>query len=395
MSTKGKIGKENDFDFEDEEETSTKNNNSDDLKKFIIKLMLIIGGGILLLILILSISSMFSKKTYTYEEIESVMVDAAKSYLNENPDILAIAETKIIEVPVANLVAAGKMNDLSEYVQVGVSCTGKVTVAKVGSEYIYTPNLNCGDSYSSTPLYTKILEDSPITSSGYGLYSMNNEKVFRGEKVNNYVQLDKALWRIVKIDSGNNVYLVKDTQIGYTSAWDNRYNQEIGYNVGINKYSTSRIKEYLQDAYNITNEVEIFLSANDKAKMIPYDLCVGSRASNSTTNNNGIECKVKENNQKLGLLTVSDFINASIDPNCKTAESLTCQNYNYLVKNFAWWLATPVTNTSDRAYAVTVKGEIKSSQTGDYYNVRPVIKLNSTVAISGGDGSEENPYKVK
>ena len=40
MSTKGKIGKENDFDFEDEEETSTKNNNSDDLKKFIIKLQL-------------------------------------------------------------------------------------------------------------------------------------------------------------------------------------------------------------------------------------------------------------------------------------------------------------------------------------------------------------------
>lgn len=398
MSSNLNMGKENDFDLEDdiEEETSSKNNtNKEDLKKTIIKLMIIIGGGILLLILILSISSSFTKKSYSYEKIEEIMVQAAKSYLNDNPEILAVADTRIVEVPIANLVAAGKMKDLSEYTAKGVACTGNVVVSKVGNEYVYTSNLNCGDHYSSTPLYTKVLQDSPITDSGYGLYSLNGEKVFRGEKVNNYVQLEKALWRIVKIDSNNNIVLIKETPVGYTTAWDNRYNQEIGYNVGLNNYSTSRIKEYLESSYNPVKETEVYLSINDKAKLIAYDACVGSRATNSKTNSNAIECKKKENNQKLGLLTVSDYINASTDSNCVTAESLTCQNYNYLVKDYAWWLATPVTNTTDKAYSITVKGEIKVSQTGDYYNVRPVVKLNSTVTISGGDGSEKNPYVIK
>lgn len=391
-----KKGQINDFDLEDDlEEIEEKSNSSNDLKQTIIKMMVIIGGGILLLILILAISSMFTKKTYSYEQIETIMENAAKEYLNENPDALKIAETKTVEVPVANLVASGKMYDLAEYVAPGVSCTGSVTVVKANQQFIYTANLNCGDSYSSVPLYAKILQDSPITKSGYGLYSMNGEKVFRGENVNNYVKLEKALWRIVKIDSDNGVVLIKDTQIGFTAAWDNRYNQNIGYNVGINEYSSSRIKEYLEEKYNTTKEDEIFLSANDKAKLASLDLCVGSRATNSKTNSNGIECKTKLHNQKIGLLTVSDYINASIDVNCQTAENKSCQNYNYLVKNFNWWLTTPVTNTTDRAYSVNTKGEINASPTADYYNVRPVIKLNSTVAITGGTGTESDPYILK
>lgn len=392
-------GKVNDFDLvddmEEEKSSNKKDDNSDELKRFILKLMLIIGGGVLLLILILGISSMFTKKSYSYDEIEKVMVEAAEAYLNEHPDAKAIAETRTVEVPVANLVAAGKMNDLSYYVGSGVSCNGKVIISKVSSEYIYTPHLNCGDNYSSTPLYAKVLEDSPTTTSGYGLYSMNGEKVFRGEVVNNYVQLEKALWRIIKIDSSNNAILIKETGINYTAPWDNRYNDTIGYNVGINTYATSRIKEYLEASYNETKESELFLSSNDKSKLLAYDVCVGSRATNSKTNTNAIECQTKENNQKMGLLTVSDYINASVDPKCITAESLTCQNYNYLVKNFTWWLTTPVTGTTDKSYSISAKGEIKTSQTGDYYYIRPVIKLNSTVTVSGGTGTEADPYIVK
>lgn len=396
MSTNLNGGRVNDFDLEDdmeEESTSSKGKNKDDLKKFILKLMLVVGGSVLLLILVLSLSSLFTKKKYTYEQIEEIMADAAKAFITENSEYSAILESKIIELPVENLVAAGKMDPLTEYKD--ENCTGKVIIAKVNNEYVYTPSLNCGTNYSSTALYTKVLADSPITTTGYGLYSINGEKVFRGELVNNYVKLEKALWRIVKIDQSNNIVLIKESQTGYTSAWDNRYNESVGYNVGINTYATSRIKEYLQSIYNTTKETEIFLSTKDKAKLISYDACVGSRATNSKTNTNEIECKTKEKSQKIGLLTVSDYINASTDPKCVTAESLNCQNYNYLIKNFNWWLATPVTNTTDRAYSITVKGEIKSSQTGDYYHVRPVIKLNSTVTISGGSGTEKDPYTVK
>lgn len=393
MSTKK--GQVNDFDLEDDlEESSNSKQNSEDFKKQLLKLAVIIGGGIFALILILSIASAFTKATYSYEEIEEIMTQAAQNYFAENPTDLAKAD-KVI-VPVVNLVAAGKMSDLSEYAPEGVICTGSVTVTKVGTEHVYTPNLDCGEYYSSTLLVDKVMQDSPVTTSGYGLYNMNNERVFRGESVNNYVQLEKSLWRIVKITSDNSIILIKETKAGYASVpWDDRYNETVGYNVGKNVYDTSRIKEYMDTLYNLEKEDEIFLSSNDKAKLISYDVCVSSRATNSKTNTNAIECQIKSSNQKLGLLTVSDYINASVDPSCTTTENQSCQNYNYLAQNFNWWLTTPVSNTTDRAYSVNTRGEIKSTPTADYCYVRPVIKLSSSTAIKGGTGTESDPYVIK
>ena len=158
MSTNLNGGKVNDFDLEDdmeEESTSSKAKNKEDLKKFIIKLMLVVGGSVLLLILVLFLSSMVTKKKYTYEQVEEIMADAAKAFIAENSEYSTILESRIIEVPVENLVAAGKMKPLAEYKN--ENCTGKVIVSKVNNEYIYTPTLNCGTNYSSTALYTKVL----------------------------------------------------------------------------------------------------------------------------------------------------------------------------------------------------------------------------------------------
>lgn len=399
MVVNSKEGKVNDFDLEDDDDNDDSSSGGgkkpDDLKKMVSRLVLIILGVIVIVLLIVGISSIFGNKKYNYGQIENVMVNATKAYLAENPSFLEMVDTRTVEVPVANLVASGHMKDLSEYVKSGVSCTGKVVVSKVGSEYFYTPNLDCGEYYSVTSLASKVVEDSPITTSGYGLYSMNGEKVFRGELVNNYVKLDKALWRIVKIDSSNNTLLIKESYASYGSSWDNRFNESIGYNAGINVYSNSRVKEFLASLYDTSKESEIFLSPSDKSKLLAFDLCVGSRLTNSSVNTNAEECKVKDNSQRVGLMTLSDYINASVDPSCQTADNRTCQNYNYLVEKFNWWLATPVSNTTDRVFAVTAKGEIKSIETSEYYYVRPVIKLNSTVAISGGDGTKTDPYIIK
>ena len=393
MSTKK--GEINNFDLEDDlEEESSSNAGNDDFKKQLIKIAVIIGGGICALILILSIASIFTKKSYSYEEIEQIMTQAAKDYFAQHPEDLSKAQKVII--PVANLIASGNMSDLSEYLPEGVMCTGSVTAAKVGTEYVYTPTLDCGEAYSNTPLVDKIMQDSPLTTSGYGLYSINNEKVFRGEDVNNYVQLEKSLWRIVKLSSDNSIILIKETKAGYASVpWDDRHNIDVGYNVGKNDYSISRIKDYMNTLYNIEKADEIFLSSNDKAKLMPQDVCVGERATTSNNNTNTFECKKKETNQKLSLLTVSDYINASLDPNCKTSENQSCQNYNYLSQNFNWWLTTPVAGVTDRAYSVNTKGEIKSTPTADYCYIRPVIKLSSSTAVKSGTGTVNDPYIIK
>ena len=97
MSTNLNGGRVNDFDLEDdmeEESTSSKGENKENLKKFIIKLMLVVSGSVLLLILVLSLSSMFTKKKYTYEQVEEIMTDAAKAFMAENSEYSTILEAE-------------------------------------------------------------------------------------------------------------------------------------------------------------------------------------------------------------------------------------------------------------------------------------------------------------
>ena len=80
---------EEDDDEEDEEESkSSKNKGQDDFKKFILKLAFIVIGGIVLLFIVLSIATAFTKGNYSYEKIEEIMTNAAKSYFADNPESL-------------------------------------------------------------------------------------------------------------------------------------------------------------------------------------------------------------------------------------------------------------------------------------------------------------------
>ena len=386
---------EEDDDEDEEESKSSKNKGQDDFKKFIIKLALIVVGGIVLLFIVLSIASAFTKGSYSYEKIETIMTNAAKSYFADNPESLPKKENQIVEIEASTLAQAGKMKDLSEYTKKGVTCTGKVSVSKADEEYVYTPSLNCGDAYSDKAIATAVKEDSKVVTSGYGLYNMNNGLVFRGETVNNYVQINEDLWRIVKIDSSNNTYLIKEKYIGYSAAWDDRYNSEAKYNIGINNYSTSRIKEYLGELYEETKEDLVFLSDADKTKLSSYEVCTGKRTLDSTNNTNELECKSTVAGQKLGLLTVSDYINASIDPNCTSPQSPSCQNYNYLTVDYRWWTATAVANSTSTAFIIDEQGNVTAAKCNAYNKIRPVIKLSSRIMVSSGNGTEKNPYIIK
>lgn len=386
---------EEDEDDNEEESKSSKSKGEDDFKKFIIKLALIVVGGIVLLFVVLGIASAFTKGSYSYEKIETIMTNAAKSYFADNPESLPKKENQIVEIEASTLAQAGKMKDLSEYTKKGVTCTGKVSVSKADEEYVYTPSLNCGDAYTDKAIATAVKEDSKVVASGYGLYKMNNGLVFRGETVNNYVQINEDLWRIVKIDSSNNVYLIKEKNIGYSASWDDRYNSEVEYNIGINNYSTSRIKEYLGELYDTTKEDLVFLSETDKTKISSYEVCTGKRTIDSTINTNELECKSTVAGQKLGLLTVSDYINASIDPNCTSPQSPSCQNYNYLTVDYRWWTATAVANSTSTAFIVDEQGRVSEAKCNAYNKIRPVIKLSSRIMVSSGKGTEKNPYIIK
>ncbi len=387
-----KIANENKND--DNVEDKKKNINNDEFKKKMKKMAIYIMGGFVILMVILAIMSLFTKKNYSYDEVENILKSSAINYFADHKKNLPVNANQIVEITDKTLTSSEYMKSLDEYLKSGVSCSGKVVVRKVDNNYSYTPYLDCGSSYSSKPLYTALTKK--VVTSGDGIYKTNNGYVFRGENVNNYVQLDKRLWRVVKINSDNSIILLLDGSYIFSYPWDDRYNKELDYNAGINDYNASRVKSYLNDIYNDNDEDDAILSKSDRLRLVKFNLCIGSRSIEDSSKDNSLECSQTVANQKIGLLTVSDYMNASLDASCNNATSYSCQNYNYLVTvDSSWWLGTSVAGTTDEVFSVGDVGVVNNESASGYADIRPIVSLSNTTFISGGKGTKNNPYKLK
>ena len=365
-----------------------------DMKKKLMRMMLIVVGILVLFLIIILIISFFKSGNKTYEEIEEELKNAAIEYYEVQSGLLPQEEGETITVKASTLADAELMKPLSE-LREGESCSGRVEVTKVGDNIVYTPYLDCGDNYTTKELYKAVLEQGIVTS-GNGLYDMNGEKVYRGDDVNNYVQLDNALYRIVKVTSDNKILLIlNEMDSTLSSYYDDRYNQDRNFNSGFNDYRVSRISEYLDDLYNNKLDINI-LNKNDKDKLTPFNLCIGKRNPTDNINNNSIECSDVLENQMIGLLSASDYMNASLDVNCKATADKSCQNYNYLkLKSIEWWLVTGNSLNNYEAYVVKSNGYLDENTTSGYKKVRPTVMLNNNVMIKSGSGSESNPFILK
>ncbi len=370
----------------------TKNNK--DIKKKLMRMMLIVVGVLVIILIIILITSLFGSREKSYEEIETDLKKAAIEYYKVQSGLLPREEGETITVRAKTLADAGYMEPLSE-LREEENCSGRVEVTKVGDNIIYTPYLDCEDNYTTKELYKAVLEQGIVTS-GNGLYDLNGEKVYRGDNVNNYVQLDNELFRIVKVTSDNKLLLILNEMDSTLSTYyDDRYNQDRLFNSGFNDYRVSRINEYLDNLYN--NKLDIsLLSKNDKEKLTNFNLCIGKRTPTETVNNNSIECSDVLENQMIGLLTASDYMNASLDTNCKTTTDRSCQNYNYLrLRNIEWWLVTGNSLNNYESYVVKSNGYIEENTASGYKKIRPTIMLNNNVMIKSGDGSASNPFILK
>ncbi len=365
-----------------------------EMKKKLMRMMLIVVGILVVFLIIILIFSFLGSGNKSYEEIEQDLKNAAIEYYEVQSGLLPREEGETITVRANTLADAELMKPLSE-LREGENCSGRVEVTKVGDNIIYTPYLECGDNYTTKELYKAVLEQKIVTS-GNGLYDLNGEKVYRGDDVNNYVSLDNAIYRIVKVTPDNKLLLIlNEVDSTLSSYYDDRYNPAKRFNSGFNDYRISRIKEFLDDLYSSKNDIKI-LSKNDKEKLASFNLCIGKRNATETNNTNAIECSDVLENQMIGLLTASDYMNASLDANCKATTDKSCQNYNYLrLKETEWWLLTGNAANDYEAYIVKSNGYIDINTTSGYKKIRPTIMLNNNVMIKSGNGSASNPFILK
>lgn len=357
------------------------------------KLMLFGIGFVVVIILIIIISivvSIVTRKT-SYEDMETIMEEAAYKYYQQNLGQLPTADVKTSVVSAQTLVEQEYMKEISKYTK-DESCSGNVIVTYVDGDYDYQGYLMCND-FNTSLLVDKIKKDNSIVTTGAGLYDESGILRFRGEHINNYLKIGEYVYRIIKIDKENKIYITRDEMDYFDDTlriyWDDRYNSEDDLSSGINDYSVSRARESLNGIYESFDK-EL------KSYLVSHDICVNKRAETDTTNDGSIECGKVIENQKISLLPVYEYIKGSIAASCVSIKSKECKNYNYLViEDIGWWTLTADSNSSSYIYYVNSTGEIDKDKGNNGKVARYVLTLKSNVLFKSGNGTEESPYEIR
>lgn len=371
------------------------------------KKLIIIGcsiiGFVVVILLASFVISIVKPHYYSYEEVEEKIKSAVKSYYESNPSMVPVNDGEYT-VQYSTLEEGKFIKPLNEILKDGDNCSVNITVSKSGDNISYLPYLTCPGSYETKELYKVIKENNPTVSEGSGLYeNENGGYYFRGEVKNNYVTFGTIdvndtdypyLWRILSIESDNTIKLMATLTDSDFHVWDDRYNEGKESDWGYNTFELSRAKETLKNLENNTN------IANDLMKnaLVSKELCVGKRKVNDTTKDGSVECSIMSTDKFMfGLITPYEYMRASLDENCKTLDSESCSNYNFLYsrKNNTWTLTAEDSEDNDFNVYYLYKYAFKSSRAALDKPFMPTAYLNSRALFKSGNGTSDDPYVIR
>lgn len=359
------------------------------------KLMKIFGifiGVAIILIILISIIKGISGNRVSYQQLENIMVRAAERYVADEPSVIENDIYGTIDISVETLTKKGYMKQLVKYVGKDVSCKADVSVYKNLDYYDYIPKLNCGKEYNVVSLNNKITNDNNIVTTSSGLYKETNGYVYRGEYVDNYATFSGKTWRIISIDNEGNIKLIQTEQDKY-SVWDNRYNSDYGYTSGLNEFEgieASRLKDSILSVYNDG----VTINKEAKGLIVPREYCVGKRTKGDTSKDGSTECAKTSELMGASVLTVAEYLNASLDGGCISISSNECSNYNYLAKmKSSFWTVTA--QQENTGYAYFINSKVQIAQASSSYNVKLVVTVNGNVNYISGNGTSDAPYIIE
>ncbi len=280
--------------------------------------------------------------------------------------------------------------------------------------------------------------------------TVDNNLRYIGSNPNNYVQFNNELWRVIgvfnNIDDGTGtketrLKIIRNEPIGEYS-WDNKASGtgSSTSSYGSNDWSDSALKIVLNEgAYwnrtsgecpygqngattscdfstnGLTEEAKAMIS-NAKWNLggtASYTSSSNGLASHWYTYERGTEVysgRPTEWIGKIGLMYPSDYGYATAGGSTTNRETCLktalynwdgssvsdCKNNDWLYdsSNYQWTL-TPHSRGSDVVFSVVSDGHVFSSFASRAdFAVSPALYLSSNVKISGGDGSQSNPYQL-
>ena len=281
-------------------------------------------------------------------------------------------------------------------------------------------------------------------------YTNSHEYRYVGAEVNNYVKFNNDLYRIIGVfdsnshgKSGEMVKLIRSRPLGgYSWGVYNSSNTSGTYSNYKNDWTgtTSKVKANLnvllnEYFYNKTNTSSTYgpctnwtyyynntnYRTNSCSQIVGYGIDESLRGyietatwylygsdSNQSKHNwylcerGGNSCTGANSgaystttDAKIGLMYLSDYLYAS---SYYTSSDTTTQgtsyfgNKNWLYKGYEWTL-TPYASDSNSVWRV-IYGSVYRTTTFYTYSARPTFYLKSSVYVTGGDGSFDNPFTL-
>ena len=353
--------------------------------KFLITCGVIVSLPILFIIIMLIVRGCSGGKTYT--KYQDMMVKRSKTYAKKHKMYPKKGRTTIIKLE--DLVEDG-MKTTEKFLK-DDTCSGSVIIknnsTSEGKHYAYVPYLEC-DDYKTEYLKDYLVKD--VVDKGSGLYKIGDEYIFKGNKANNYLSLYGTMYRIIKINEDGNLKLIKIKPQDISTNWDSKFNISNNGYTGISNYRDSVVIDRLLFDYKNDRTMK----GNIKDRIIPHTVCIGKRSKEDLSIGITTECSDKLEDQLISLPSITDYLLASYDPNCKQLGDLSCTNFNYMTEfiDDTWTLDT-VSEDDSLVYKLNSIGpELDVANRYQKYNW--VVYIDGEELYDSGTGTEKDPYII-
>ena len=237
-----------------------------------------------------------------------------------------------------------------------------------------------------------ILDDADIVTSGDGLYEDEYEDgryFYKGGNPNNYVTFNNedAGWRIISIEPDGTIKITRINSIR-NMAWDSSGNNNWARPASLNTY----LNETYYNGLNSTAQSQI-VAKDWSIGAVTY---TDSNMTNTIKNENATKW-----NGKVALVTASEYVRSNSNKSsCGTVQQLynatggQCKGTTWMFySSDTWWTLSPRSVNSHSVFYV-YSGHFSSNGAISNYALRPVVYLSSEVKITGGNGSQNNPYTI-
>ena len=215
------------------------------------------------------------------------------------------------------------------------------------------------------------------------LYEDNHGDIrYYGKNPNNYINFNNELWRIIGVID-NKIKIIRNESVG-EMRWGvlDTYLNETYYNSIAPTYKTLISEEI----YYLGGPSDLDLTTMTASEY--YDVEKNKRLDGNPINTI----------QNIGLMYPSDYGYAAGET-CMFTElydfHISCADNNYLYNGVEEWLQSPSSSSYDSATLITENGSINGTNKRNDRAFRPVLYLTTATKITGGTGTQNDPYTIE